>query len=54
MYIYIYNMRTGREYVINPSARGSSEPLIFGQNVVWNGEWGGYGGPPWVTRIGDI
>jgi hypothetical protein len=54
MHIYVYSLRTGREYVVNPSARGSSEPLIFGQNVVWGGDWEGYNGPPWVTRIGDI
>jgi hypothetical protein len=53
MHIYIYSLRTGREYVLNPSARGGSEPLIFGQTVIWNGEWNGFGGP-WVTRIGDI
>lgn len=53
MHIYIYSLRTGREYVLNPSARGGCEPLIFGQNVIWEGDWEGHGGP-WVTRIGDI
>jgi beta propeller repeat protein len=54
IHVYVYSLRTGQEYIINPSARGSSEPLIFGQNVVWGGDWEGYNGPPWVTRIGDI
>jgi hypothetical protein len=54
MHINIYSIRTGLEYVLNPSTRISSNPLIFDRNVVWHGVTAegvrGY----WVTRIGDI
>jgi hypothetical protein len=53
MHIYVYSLRTGLEYVIDPSSRGGSEPLIFGQTVVWAAEYEGFGGI-FVTRIGDI
>jgi hypothetical protein len=53
MHIYVYSLRTGREYVINPSSIGGANPLIFDRNVVWGGVWEGHGGV-FVTRIGDI
>jgi hypothetical protein len=55
MHIFVYSIRTGRTYVLNPSAIGGSEPRIFDRTILWQGgqpgeDWTG----PWVTRIGDI
>jgi len=54
MHIYLYSLRTGREYVLNPSAIGGSTPLIFDRNVVWGGQQDTGVVGRWVTRIGDI
>jgi len=54
MHIYIYSLRTGREYLLNPSAQAGSEPLIFDRNVVWGGLSADGVDGIWVTRIGDI
>lgn len=54
MHIFIYSLRTRREYVLNPSGRAGSGPMIFDRYVVWDGltEEGVEG--IWATRIGDI
>lgn len=54
MHVYIYSLSTGREYVLNPSGRAGSEPLIFNQNLVWNGVSADNVGGIWVTQIGNI
>jgi hypothetical protein len=54
MHIHIYSIRTGREYVLNPSARAGSSPLIFDRTVVWDGLTAEGVSGIWVTRIGDI
>ena len=54
MHIYIYSLRDNREYVLNPSARAGSEPLIFDRTVVWDGLTAEGVSGVWVTRIGDI
>jgi hypothetical protein len=53
MHVYVYSLTTGREYVLNPSAIGGSEPMVYGRNVVWNAVWNDIIGV-WATRIGDI
>lgn len=52
MHVYVYSIENDREYVLNESARGGTNPKIFDRTIIWNG------GPEpeglWVTRIADI
>ena len=54
MHIFVHSLRTGHQYVLNPSAMGGSEPRIFGRTILWQGRTEGAPGGIWVTRIGDI
>jgi len=54
MHIYLFSLRTAREYVLSSSARSGANPLIFDRNVVWSGEQELGRSGVWVTRIGDI
>lgn len=51
MHVYVYSIATGREYPLNLSSRGGSEPVIFDRTIIWQG------GPEpqgiWVTRIAE-
>ena len=53
MHVFIYSMRTNREYVLNPSSRGGEHPEIFDRTIIWTGGPEG-SGSIWVTRIADI
>jgi hypothetical protein len=57
--VRIFSIASGLEYVLTPSAvgrgLGSSEPLIWGQTLIWQGQpTPDVPGGIWVTRIGDI
>ena len=55
MHVYVYSIATGREYLLNPSAPGGSEPRIFDRTVLWQGRAApDLHGGIWVTRIGDV
>jgi hypothetical protein len=54
MHIAVYSLATGRDYILNASATGGANPLIFGRTVVWHGAQDFESAGVYVTRIGDI
>lgn len=52
--VYVHSLRTGRDYVLNPSGVGS-EPVMWDRTIVWQGlPSTDARSDLWVTRIGDI